>query len=655
MTIQRFARVKALRFLLSARARRLDRLKRLARLCALVTGISGLVHALQRERGTTSLHLGADGGMLPDLSARRAESDLALDRVQAELSAIDPLGWEGSLTSCIAFARRALADLPDLRARVGAGSIDLRSATLAYSALIEALMAVVTAVAGLSADNALSRALTALLNFMRAKEFSGQERAVGAAALTAGQFDATRFRRMAQLEAAQTQALDLFATHADDVQRAFLSATLQGPDCEQVLQLRAQLRETGPNRPLAGTTAQAWFAAATGRINRLKQVEDRLITDLEALCADRIAGAQHELAAPLAGAPWHLRLFAWGLRRRLHRDGDWSERVADAMVTLETDRLPSWLSKALAQVTDGIDPDLSPAAQQQRERQWAEASREALEAVIDRFSQQHEQALDIMAAHAGGIQGDARSMADLAGRNARHSLTMASASSQTRGGVEAVVQAAGSLSLSIRDINDQAAQALTVSADAVAEARQTHRAVEGLTDAARSIGRIVEIIGEISGQTNLLALNATIEAARAGEAGKGFAVVAGEVKSLASQTGRATDEIGQRIEEMQAATGAAVTAIGATAAKIEAIAALVAGIEAALMRQRQDTERIEENMRSVAESATDIDSVVEDVAQGADHIGRMTGNALSATDELSRLVESLRDGLEGFVTRVRAA
>lgn len=303
MTIPTFPRLKALRFLLSAHAQRLDRLKRLARLCALVTGLSGLVHALQRERGTSSLHLGADGGMLADLSARRAESDLALERVRAELRAIDPLGWEGSLTSCIAFARRALATLPDLRARVGAGGISPWAATLAYSSLIEALMAVVTAVAGLSADNALSRALTALLNFMRAKEFSGQERAVGAAALTAGHFDATRFRRMAQLEAAQTQALNLFTDHANDAQRALLSATLQGPDCEEVLQLRAQLRETGPNRPLPGMTAQAWFAAATSRINRLKQVEDRLIADLEALCADRIAGAQRELSAPLTGAP----------------------------------------------------------------------------------------------------------------------------------------------------------------------------------------------------------------------------------------------------------------------------------------------------------------------------------------------------------------
>ncbi|MFV3129359.1 methyl-accepting chemotaxis protein [Niveispirillum sp. KHB5.9] len=651
-----FPRLAALRFLISARAQRLNRLKRLARLCSLVTGIGGLVHALQRERGTTNLHLGAhDDSSLPDLNARRTETDQAMERVRAELAGIDPLGWEGSLTGCLRFARRALLDLPDLRARITARQVDLRTATLSYSALVEALLAVVTAVAGISTDNPLSRALTALLNFMRAKEFAGQERAVGAAALTAGQFDATRFRRMAQLEGAQKQALGLFTDHADAGQRRFLAATLRGPDCGQVEALRTLLRDTGPNRPVTAISAGQWFAAATGRINRLKQVEDRLITDLESLCTDRIAELAEELTAPIAGAPLHLRLFAWALGGRLRRAGDWSERVADGMSTLDRSHLPPWLASALDSVTGDIDPDLSPAAQQQRERQWAEANREALEAVIDRFSQQHEQALSIMANHAGGIQGDARSMADLAGRNARHSLTMASASSQTRGGVEAVAEAAGSLSLSIRDINAQAGQALSVSAEAVAEARETHRAVEGLTDAARNIGRIVEIIGEISGQTNLLALNATIEAARAGEAGKGFAVVAGEVKSLASQTGRATDEIAGRIEEMQTATGAAVTAIGATAAKIEAIAGLIAGIEAALLRQRQDTERIEENMRSVAESAADIDSVVEDVAQGADHIGRMTGNALSATGELSRLVDSLRDGLEGFVTRVRAA
>ncbi len=651
-----FAEAVAVRHLISARFHRLRNLRRLAGLCGLVTGISGLVHALQRERGTSNLHLGAaDDRGLPDLSARHADTDAAQGAMSAALRSIDPLSCGGALLACIHFAQQALAELPEQRAVVVARRTDARTVIQAYSARIETLLAVVAAVADSGADADLSRALTALQNFMRAKEFAGQERAVAAAALTAGCFDATRFRRMAQLEAAQAQALTLFHRYATPAQQASQREGVTGPDCALVEGLRRDLAAIGPNRPVPGITAAEWFAASTGRIDKLKRVEDLLITDLATLCRTRVAEAEAAANAPLPAGGLVLRLTAAATRHACRRDLRRDERQAARMERVDGNRLPDWLRTALTAVQNDIDADLSPAAQQRRERQWADANREALEQAIDRFNQQHEQALGIMAARAGGIQTDARSMADLADRNARHSLTMASASSQTRGGVDAVASAVGSLALSIRDINQQAAQALSVSGIAVAEARETHRAVDGLTGAARNIGQIVEIIGTISGQTNLLALNATIEAARAGEAGKGFAVVAGEVKNLASQTGRATEEIGRQIGEMQVATQAAVAAIGATAGKIEAIAGLIAGIEQALSRQRQDTDLIEENMRAVAESAADIDAVVDDVAHGASDIGRMTGNALSATDELSQLVGALRQELEGFVTRVRAA
>lgn len=646
----------AVRHLIAARFHRLRNLRRLAGLCGLVTGISGLVHALQRERGTSNLYLGAtDDRLLPDLAARHADTDAAQAAMTAALRSVDTLSCGGALLACIHFAQQALAELPDQRADVIARRTDARTVIRAYSARIETLLAVVAVVADSGADAALSRALTALQNFMRAKEFAGQERAVAAAALAAGCFDATRFRRMAQLEAAQVQALSLFDRYATPAQQAAQRTWVAGPDCALVERLRRDLAAIGPNRPVPGIAAADWFAAATGRIDKLKRVEDQLIADLAGLCRDLVAAAEAIADAPLSAGGPLLRLLAAVTRHACRRELRRDERQAARMEEVDRERLPNWLRTALSTEQNDIDADLSPAAQQRRERQWAEANREALEQAIDRFNDQHERALDIMAARAGGIQTDARSMADLADRNTRHSLTMASASSQTRGGVEAVASAVGSLAQSIREINQQAAQALSVSGTAVAEARETHRTVDGLTGAARNIGQIVEIIGTISGQTNLLALNATIEAARAGEAGKGFAVVAGEVKSLASQTSHATEEIGRQIGEMQVATQAAVAAIGATAGKIEAIADLIAGIEQALSRQRQDTDLIEENMRAVSESAADIDAVVDDVAHGASDIGRMTGNALSATDELSHLVGALRQELEGFVTRVRAA
>ena len=184
---------------------------------------------------------------------------------------------------------------------------------------------------------------------------------------------------------------------------------------------------------------------------------------------------------------------------------------------------------------------------------------------------------------------------------------------------------------------------------------KTNDRVGELSKAAARIGDVVELINSIAGQTNLLALNATIEAARAGEAGRGFAVVASEVKALAEQTARATGEIGQQINDIQAATQESVNAIKEISGTIGRMSEIAATIASAVEEQGAATQEISRGVQQAAEGTKQVSLNVTDVKHGATETGNASSQVLSAAQSLS--VESNRLKLEvgKFLQTVRAA
>ena len=190
---------------------------------------------------------------------------------------------------------------------------------------------------------------------------------------------------------------------------------------------------------------------------------------------------------------------------------------------------------------------------------------------------------------------------------------------------------------------------------AVEDAASTAHLVQELSGAAARIGDVVTMITSIAGQTNLLALNATIEAARAGEAGRGFAVVAAEVKELASQTARATDEIGGHIGRIQASTDHAVSAIGRIGGRIQEISAVATLIAAAVEEQGAATREIARNVTEAASSAGEVTSSISGVADAANQTGTAADQVLSSASELSLRFEHLRSEVTRFLATVRAA
>jgi methyl-accepting chemotaxis protein len=232
---------------------------------------------------------------------------------------------------------------------------------------------------------------------------------------------------------------------------------------------------------------------------------------------------------------------------------------------------------------------------------------------------------------------------------------VAAASEEASTNVQSVASATEELSSSINEISRQVQESARMASTAVDEAGATNGRVEQLAKAASRIGDVVELINAIAGQTNLLALNATIEAARAGEAGRGFAVVAAEVKALADQTAKATNEIGQQVIDIQAATKESVGAIKEISGTIEKLSEISSAIAAAVEQQGAATQEISRNVQQAAQGTHQVSSHVADVQRGAGETGDASSQVLSAAQSIASESVRLKSQVERFLSAVRAA
>ncbi|MCJ2090340.1 methyl-accepting chemotaxis protein [Methylobacterium sp. E-005] len=284
----------------------------------------------------------------------------------------------------------------------------------------------------------------------------------------------------------------------------------------------------------------------------------------------------------------------------------------------------------------------------------AERTRTMLE-LADGFERAVGSIVGMVSASATELQATAQTMTASATETANQSTTVAAAAEEASTNVQTVAAAAEELGSSVQEIGRQVLGSANLAQTAVGEADQTQHLVQDLSQAAARIGEVVGLISNIAGQTNLLALNATIEAARAGDAGRGFAVVAAEVKELAGQTAKATEEISQQITQIQGATGQAVLAIDTIAARIREINGVATTIAAAVEEQGAATQEI---VRNVAQAATGTDQVTSNivgVAQASEATGAAATQVLGAASELSRQSEQLGAEVSRFLGTIRAA
>ena len=289
-------------------------------------------------------------------------------------------------------------------------------------------------------------------------------------------------------------------------------------------------------------------------------------------------------------------------------------------------------------------------------RAGAEAQRKAaMREMADSFERAVSGIVATVSAAATELQATAQSMEGTASQTASQSNAAAAAAEEAATNVGTVAAAAEELGASVEEIARQVTGSTTLARNAVVEAEGTAQLVQDLSVAAAKIGDVVGLISTIAGQTNLLALNATIEAARAGEAGRGFAVVASEVKELANQTARATDEISGQIGQVQAITGQAVAAIGDIAARIREIDGLAGSIAAAVEEQGAATQEIVRNVSEASAGTGAVTGNVARVAAAAEETGAAASQVLVSASELSRQSEHLDGQVRHFLYTVRAA
>lgn len=354
-------------------------------------------------------------------------------------------------------------------------------------------------------------------------------------------------------------------------------------------------------------------------------------------------------------AIWNLRSIFNPLQRVINVTNELTRGKHDIAIpfTGRSDEIGD-LSKALEGFRQNAIKVKQLDAEQKKAREQAEIERkEMMQNLANSFEASVKSVAEKVSSKSVEMESNAKLITSTATNNLNKVQGVVGNASHAASNINMVAAAAEELSSSISEISRQVERSTGATREAVGQAESANTTVQGLANSAQKIGDVVKLINDIAEQINLLALNATIEAARAGDAGKGFAVVASEVKSLANQTGKATNEIAAQINAIQGETNNAVSFIENISKTIKSINEVTTAISAAMEEQGAATKEIARNIQAAAQGTQDVSSNIAEVSGAFEESGKSAGQMLGSCSELTRQADVLGREVASFLARIR--